>query len=70
MLLDLAFIATSIRSNEQGSQQVKAALEDIGITVTEVQTVDDCGHLDGVISLINKKSADMKFLLFQMKKKL
>ena len=51
---DRAFVATSIRSNKEGARQVSAALTDQGIDVTEVQTTFGCGHLDGVVALLNE----------------
>ncbi|CVI57339.1 arginine deiminase family protein [Agrobacterium leguminum] len=52
-----AFVAEGIRSNSLGAEQVTQELVSQGIEVTNIQTTYGCGHLDGVVSILNRKTA-------------
>lgn len=52
-----ALVATSIRSNAEGAAQVTSCLLNQGIDAISIQTTYGCGHLDGVLSIINKTTA-------------
>ena len=53
----VAFVATSIRSNWVGANQVNQYLLQHEIQVIDIQTTYGCGHLDGVLSIIDKRKA-------------
>ncbi len=53
----LALVGYGIRTNEAGSQQVSSLLQEMGIDVIMVQTTYGCGHLDGVINIVDKRKA-------------
>lgn len=52
-----AFVATSIRSNPEGARQVSEILASQGIDVVAIQTTYGCGHLDGVLALLDRDLA-------------
>lgn len=52
-----AFVGISVRSSEEGVKQVKTILEMQGVDVTCIQTVYGCGHLDGIVSLVDRDLA-------------
>jgi len=52
-----AFVGEGIRSNQEGMEQVTVELEGQGVDVTRIQTTFGCGHLDGVLSIANRKTA-------------
>lgn len=54
---NVAFVATSVRSNSTGANQVKQFLVQQGVEVVDIQTTYGCGHLDGVLSIIDKRKA-------------
>lgn len=55
---DLAFLGIGIRTNLQAVQFVKSLLEMQGYSeVKIIQTTYGCGHLDGVINILNSKYA-------------
>jgi N-dimethylarginine dimethylaminohydrolase len=55
---DLAFVGTGLRTNHQGAELAARLLKDIGYgQVVKVQTTYGCGHLDGVVSIIDKDLA-------------
>ena len=55
---DLAFLGIGIRTNMKAVQFVKMLLEMQGYTeVKIIQTTYGCGHLDGVINILNSKYA-------------
>jgi arginine deiminase len=53
----LVFIGTGLRTNDAGALQVAAALKNMGVETTMVQTTYGCGHLDGVLSIIDRNKA-------------
>ena len=53
----LALIACGLRTSEVGAQQVAALLRDIGIDVLMVQTPYGCGHIDGELSIVDRRKA-------------
>lgn len=53
----LVFIGCGIRTNEAGAIQVACALDDMGIETIMLQTTYGCGHLDGVLSIIDRNKA-------------
>lgn len=52
-----AFVANSIRSNAEGVKQIAECLRFQQIEVVAVETTFGCGHLDGVVSLVDKDLA-------------
>lgn len=56
----LAFVGTGIRSNQEGASQVSTVLNSLGIETILVQTTYGCGHLDGVMNIIDYR----KVILF------
>jgi N-dimethylarginine dimethylaminohydrolase len=53
----LVFIGVGLRTNESGARQVATVLKDMGIDTVMVQTNYGCGHLDGVLSIIDRRKA-------------
>ncbi|HOP81181.1 MAG TPA: arginine deiminase family protein [Armatimonadota bacterium] len=53
----LVFIGIGIRTNESGARQVATTLKDMGIDTVIFQTTYGCGHIDGVLSIIDRKKA-------------
>lgn len=54
---DRAFVGVGVRTNREGAQQVAAVLRTLGIDVTIVETTYGCGHLDGVVSIVDRNKA-------------
>lgn len=55
---DLALLGIGLRSNIEGAVFVKNILEKMGYSNVEIiQTTYGCGHLDGVVNIINSKCA-------------
>jgi N-dimethylarginine dimethylaminohydrolase len=55
---DLVFIGEGIRTNASGAEQVRRVLVDVGFAEVEVvQLPYGCGHLDGVLSLVDRDLA-------------
>ncbi len=55
---DLVFVAEGMRTNRQGAEQVARVLLDAGFGEVEiVQVPYGCGHLDGVLSLVDRDLA-------------
>lgn len=52
-----AFVASGIRTNAEGARQVRCILEMQGIEVVDVETTYGCGHLDGVLSIVDRRKA-------------
>ena len=53
----LVFIGTGLRTNDAGANQVAAVLKNMGVDTMMIQTTYGCGHLDGVLSIIDKDKA-------------
>ncbi len=53
----LALIACGLRTNDIGAHQVVALLREIGIDVVMVQTPYGCGHIDGELSIVDRRTA-------------
>lgn len=53
----LCLVATGVRTNFEGARQVRALLATVGIESILVQTTYGCGHLDGVLSILNAETA-------------
>ena len=55
---NLAFIGIGLRTNIEAANYVKTILNNIGIEeVIIVETTFGCGHLDGVLNILNKDNA-------------
>jgi len=54
---EVAFVATGIRTNAAGADQVTGVLQRLGIRVVRVQSTYGCGHLDGVLSIVDHRKA-------------
>jgi N-dimethylarginine dimethylaminohydrolase len=55
---DLVFIGEGIRTNASGAEQVRRLLVDVGFGEVEVVHLPyGCGHLDGVLSLVDRDLA-------------
>ncbi len=50
-------VGTGIRSNAEGVRQVRSMLSLAGIESIRVETTYGCGHLDGVLSILNSRTA-------------
>ena len=53
----LALVGYGIRSNMDGVNQVVSVLNSMGVETIIIQTTYGCGHLDGVMNIIDKKKA-------------
>lgn len=70
----LALIGIGLRSNRAGVQQVRSCLELMGIEVVEIQTTYGCGHLDGVLNIVDTNKAvvyptRLSFIAYQQLRK-
>ncbi|WP_310605567.1 dimethylarginine dimethylaminohydrolase family protein [Anaerosporobacter sp.] len=55
---DLVFLGIGLRTNNQAIKYIRAVLETQGFgEVIELQTTYGCGHLDGVVNILNDKYA-------------
>lgn len=52
---DLALVGYGLRTNEAGVRQVSHLLKEMGIEVVLVQTTYGCGHLDGVMNIVDHR---------------
>lgn len=52
-----AFVGVGVRTNREGAEQVSTILRMLGIEVTIVETTYGCGHLDGVLSIVDRNKA-------------
>ncbi len=50
-------LGVGLRSNMTGAIQIKQCMEWQGVNVTIVQTTYGCGHLDGVLNIVDKNKA-------------
>lgn len=53
----LAFVGYGIRSNMAGVKQVTELLNGMGVETLTIQTTYGCGHLDGVMNIVDKNKA-------------
>ncbi len=51
----LAFVNVGIRTNEEGYRQVSEALRRQGIDTLLIQATYGCGHIDGVMSIMDRR---------------
>jgi len=54
---ELALVGTGIRTNLAGALQIKWLLETLQIEVHLIQTTYGCGHLDGVMNIVDRRKA-------------
>jgi arginine deiminase len=54
---DLALIGIGQRTNLEGARQVTQVLSNVGISTVQIQTTYGCGHLDGVLSIVDRDLA-------------
>lgn len=53
----LVLIGIGIRTNKAGADQVAGALKDMGIDSLIIETTYGCGHIDGVVSVVDRRKA-------------